>query len=241
MLPISLCDILEIVPSSTGIDTFQITGINLNGKHKDNLVLKSYQLVKKDFDLPPVAIHLHKYIPAGAGLGGGSSNAASTIKLLNEIFCLNLSLGQMESYARMIGSDCAFFIRNKPVLAIHKGDHLSPINIDLKGYYLILVKPNIHINTPQAYSWIKPSEKESPLKAIIEKPIEEWEQYLINDFESAVFMHHPKIKNIKENLYDAGAIYASLTGSGAAVYGIFKNDTHLEKDFKDCFYWEGKI
>ncbi|MEZ5198455.1 MAG: 4-(cytidine 5'-diphospho)-2-C-methyl-D-erythritol kinase [Bacteroidales bacterium] len=241
MVPVSLCDVLEIIPSSNGSNSFHLSGVNLDGNSEDNLVMKAYQLLKRDFKLSPVSIHLHKNIPSGAGLGGGSADAAFTIILLNELFNLQLKLSQLEDYARKIGSDCPFFIRNKAALAYEKGDQFSPISLHLENYYLVIVKPDIHISTPQAYSRVKPYPKEIPLENIISLPIEKWKSSLINDFETEIFKPYPEIKKIKNNLYDAGAVYASLTGSGAAVFGIFENKTHLKMRFMNCFVWEGKF
>ena len=238
--PVSLCDILEIIPSDK--NSFSISGISIPGNPFSNLVFKTYEILKKDFDLPPVQIHLHKNIPAGAGLGGGSSNAASAIVMLNQIFSLNLSENKMMNYASSLGSDCAFFITNKPMFATGKGDIFQPIIFSLKGYYILLIKPDFSVNTAEAYSFIQPKKTIISANKIIENPVEEWKNKLVNDFEEPVFKKFPKIQSIKEKLYELGASYASMSGSGSAVFGLFKNEISVENIFpNEYFIWQGKL
>ena len=237
MFPVPLCDILEMIVSPSGMFSFKTSGLQIPGNPDDNLVVKAYKLLTEDFDLKPVEIHLHKAIPLGAGLGGGSSDGAFAIKILNSIFNLNLSIKKMQQYAGRLGSDCPFFIENKPVLAKGKGDVLENIKIDLSGYSFVIVKPGIHINTAQAYTMIKPSKNKMSLKEIIIEPPEKWKGLLTNDFEYPVFGNYPEIKAIKDKLYKLGALYTSMSGSGSAVYGIFREEPDLEDSFKGCFVW----
>jgi len=238
--PVSLCDILEIIPSDK--NSFSLSGISIPGNPFSNLVFKAYELLKKDFNLPPVQIHLHKNIPSGAGLGGGSSDAASTIVMLNKIFSLDLSENKMMNYASCLGSDCAFFIANKPMFATGKGDIFQPVNFSLNEYYIILVKPDISVNTADAYSLIKPERKIISPKEIVKNHVEEWKNKLVNDFEKPVFKKFPKIQSIKEKLYELGALYASMSGSGSAVFGLFKNEIFIENIFpKEYFIWQRKL
>ncbi|MDR2622054.1 MAG: 4-(cytidine 5'-diphospho)-2-C-methyl-D-erythritol kinase [Dysgonamonadaceae bacterium] len=221
--PIPLCDVLEIVPSGTNETTFSQTGILVDGNPDDNLVMKAFRLLKKDFKLPGIAIYLRKQISFGAGLGGGSADAAFMLKLLNDFAGLDLSVEQLEKYAGQLGADCPFFIRNKPVFAEGIGDVFTPVNISLKGYYLVLVKPDIHISTKEAYAGVKPKQPAFRLTEITGLPLEEWKNHIVNDFEEGIFARYPAIGDIKQALYDKGAIYASMSGSGSSVFGIFEN------------------
>jgi len=219
--PVDMCDVLEIVPAKVGKTTFSQTGIQIDGKPEDNIVLKAYNLLKKDFDLPEIAIYLRKEIPFGAGLGGGSSDAAFMIKMLNDFAGLKLSIEQMEEYAGRIGADCPFFIQNKPVFAEGTGNVFSPVNISLQDYRIVIEKPSVSVSTQEAYAKIKPKQPAIPLREIINLPVSEWKGNLINDFEPGVFALYPEIKELKERFYTEGAIYASMSGSGSAVFGIF--------------------
>jgi len=239
--PIPMYDVLEIVRTKEDVNSLDITGIKVDGNQENNLVFKACQLLQKDHNLEPVSIHLHKAIPMGAGLGGGSSDAAYTIKLLNDIFDLKLTNSQMENYAAQIGSDCPFFIQNIPIIAAGRGIEFEKIGLDLSRYHFVIVKPEIHISTPDAYSWITPQKRSITLKEIIQLPIKEWKKELVNDFEKEVFARYPKIEIIKEELYNLGAVYASMTGSGAAVYGIFENPINPNDKFRDYFVWSAKI
>ena len=187
--------------------------------------------------LPPVKIHLHKAIPMGAGLGGGSSDGAYMLKLMNELFHLGLSTGQLQDYARLLGSDCAFFIEDKPVLAFEKGDRFLPLETDLTKYSFVIVVTDIHCSTAESYAAVNPKKPSIRITDIIQDPVEKWNVELTNDFEKPVFSSYPEIEKIKEKLYSAGALYASLSGSGAAVYGIFKVILPISGLFPGCFVW----
>ncbi|MGL4993568.1 MAG: 4-(cytidine 5'-diphospho)-2-C-methyl-D-erythritol kinase [Bacteroidales bacterium] len=220
--PISVCDSLEIKPLDRGEEVrFFQYGMPIGGEKEDNLVVKAYRLLEKRFELPPIEIHLRKNIPFGAGLGGGSSDAAFMLKMLKDLFHLDLSNDELESIASKIGADCPFFINNKTTLAKGIGDEFEPIDIDLTGYWLLLVKPEVHVSTPDAYSMVKPQKPLVPLRDIICKPIEIWRELLVNDFESSVFAKYPQLSQIKQMMYNSGAIYASMSGSGSSMFGIF--------------------
>ena len=235
--PIDLCDALEIVPSDSDTDiTFTPFGTDVGCHPENNLVVKAYRLLSKYYDLPGAKIFLHKQIPSGAGLGGGSSDAAFALKMLNELFSLECSNARLEEIASELGADCAFFIRNKPVFASGTGNIFEPIDFSPKNYFLVLIKPDIFISTPKAYAMIKPAIPEKSLKEIIQQPIETWKNEMINDFEIPVFAEYPEIKEIKDKLYEAGAVYASMSGSGSSVFGIFDSRPDSISDlFPDCF------
>ena len=223
--PVNILDALEIVKNEVDDEPCKLTvsGEVLSGRPEDNLVLKAYNAIKEKFPdkVSNVAIHLHKHIPTGAGLGGGSSDAAFTIKSLNEKFKLNLDDRQMQNIAAKIGADCPFFIANKPVFAEGIGDVFQNIDISLKGLTIVLVKPNIGVSTADAYSMVTPKHPEINLKEILKQPIDTWRNLVVNDFETSVFSKYPEIAAIKDRLYDLGALFASMSGSGSAVYGIF--------------------
>jgi 4-diphosphocytidyl-2-C-methyl-D-erythritol kinase len=237
--PLPVKDALELIPTTNNNPEveFTATGFAVDGKAADNLCIKAYDLLKKDFpQLPSVKIHLHKAIPMGAGLGGGSADASFMLKLLNERFQLNLSTSQLINYSLQLGSDCPFFIINKPCFATGRGEELEEIAIDLSMYKIILINPGIHINTGWAFSNIIPSPVKKSVKEIIQQPIETWKAELQNDFEAPVFVAHPEIKNIKDSLYQQGAIYAAMSGSGSTLFGIF-NKTIDTTPFKDRNYF----
>jgi 4-diphosphocytidyl-2-C-methyl-D-erythritol kinase len=240
LYPVHLTDVLEILPAEDGITKLVVTGLDIPGNPSNNLVIKSYHLLKKQFNLPPVKIHLHKVIPTGAGLGGGSSDGAAMLMLCNTLFNLALTLDELQNFARKLGSDCSFFIRNIPALATGKGDLLEPVHIDLSPYNIVIVKPQIHISTPDAYAWVMPVVKEQQLLKILNQPVELWRDLLINDFEEPVFKGYPKIQEIKNRLYEMGAVYASMTGTGAGVYALFEQETAVSQLFPNCFTWTGK-
>jgi len=225
--PLPIYDALEALPGDEL--TFHSSGLNIPGRIEDNLCIKGYHLMRKDYDLPPVNIHLLKHIPIGAGLGGGSANAAFFIKLINNLFGLKLATGQMMDYARQLGADCAFFIENKPVFAFEKGDRFEDIQLDLSGYHIALVMPPAHVSTAEAYRGVKPAPVQQSLKELIKLPVEEWKQHIKNDFEESVFKNHPVIRGVKAALYESGAIYASMSGSGASVFGIFNKKPDLSE------------
>lgn len=237
--PINLQDALEVTRRENNDKeyTLHISGSPLEGEPEDNLVVKAYKLLKKDHPgLLPVDIHMYKHIPAGAGLGGGSSDAACMIKLLNDKFSLGLSTERMEEYAVKLGADCAFFIRNKPVFATGIGNLFEPVELSLKGYHIILIKPDIFVSTRDAFAEIKPVRPAVSLKEIVKQPMETWKHSMKNDFEDSVFKKFPEIAAIKDELYDLGAVYAAMSGSGSSVYGIFKAPIeNVEDKFCGCF------
>lgn len=237
--PINLQDALEVTRRENNDKeyTLHISGSPLDGEPEDNLVVKAYKLLKKDYPgLLPVDIHMYKHIPAGAGLGGGSSDAACMIKLLNDKFSLGLSTERMEEYAVKLGADCAFFIRNKPVFATGIGNLFEPVELSLKGYHIILIKPDIFVSTRDAFAEIKPVRPAVSLKEIVKQPMETWKHSMKNDFEDSVFKKFPEIAAIKDELYDLGAVYAAMSGSGSSVYGIFKAPIeNVEDKFCGCF------
>jgi 4-diphosphocytidyl-2-C-methyl-D-erythritol kinase len=225
LYPVGLSDILEIVPSGDKKMSYTSTGLIIPGNINDNLCVRAFRLLSSTFRLPPVKIHLHKVIPMGAGLGGGSSDGAFTIKVLNDLFSLKLSDDEMMDFARKLGSDCAFFIKNEPLFAYGLGDRFKKLSLDLSRFTIRIVSPDIHVNTSEAYRMIDNDPgitgTSIHLMEIIKKPVSEWNQFLINDFEKVVFKAKPGIRMIKEKLYEEGAVYASMTGSGSSVYGIF--------------------
>jgi 4-diphosphocytidyl-2-C-methyl-D-erythritol kinase len=223
--PVKINDALEIIKADKL--SFESSGLEIPGRVEDNLCIKSYHLLKKDFDLPPVKIHLHKHIPIGAGLGGGSADAAFFIKLVNQTFNLGLTDDRMMDYARQLGADCAFFIQNKPMFAFEKGDELEPVKLDLSNYKIVLVMPPVHVSTAEAYGGVTPAPVKESLMELICKPVTEWKNYIKNDFEASVFKNHPIIRGVKAALYEAGAVYASMSGSGTSVFGIFDNTPEL--------------
>lgn len=239
MYPVPINDALELIVAPGKKFSFSSSGIKIPGESNNNLCIKAWKLLKADFDLPEVKIHLHKVIPMGAGLGGGSADAACMIKLIDQVFGLNLSIEVMENYARKLGSDCAFFINNQAAMAYDKGDQLKPVALDLAGYFLVIVKPDVHINTAEAYAGILPKVPELHVSKIIQLPVEEWKSRLKNDFESNIFKTYPILSEIKNVLYQSGAIYASMSGSGSAIYGLFQNEIKLKDRFFNCFFWSG--
>jgi len=221
MVPIPLFDALEMI-IETKKTTFESSGIDIPGDLKSNLILKAYQLLQKDFsNLPNVDIHLLKKIPIGAGLGGGSADAAFALKLMNNLFDLILDDFFLEEYAAQLGSDCAFFIENKPQIATGRGEILEPVTIDLKGTHLVLINPGIHIGTKEAYEGATPTKPKVKLEEVLADR-SRWKEELVNDFEASIFPNHPEIAAIKETLYENGAYYAAMSGSGSSVFGLFE-------------------
>jgi 4-diphosphocytidyl-2-C-methyl-D-erythritol kinase len=226
--PVPFTDALEIIASNSSTPViFSNSGLAIDGDNKDNLCVKAYLLLKKDFpQLPSVKMHLHKCIPMGAGLGGGSADAAFTLQLLNQLFNLQISTVKLMDYAARLGSDCAFFILNKPSIATGRGEILQPVNLNLSGYTLALVNPGVHVNTGEAFSALElhhSTEEKSrdPLTEIIQQPPTVWKLVLVNDFEQPVGKSWSVIKEIKESLYKMGAVYAAMSGSGSTVFGLF--------------------
>lgn len=219
--PVKLTDALELAESDKL--EFSCSGIPVDADWENNLVVKAYRLLETDFKIDPVKIHLHKAIPFGAGLGGGSADAAFMLKMLNNYFELGLSVQQLEKYAGQIGADCPFFIQNKPTFAHGIGDRFKPVNFDLTGYEIVIVNPNIAVSTPEAYRNIIPAPSSFNLQDIEKLSPEKWNDYIKNDFEKSVFPLYPGIESLKKKLYEMGAVYASMSGSGSAVFGIFRH------------------
>lgn len=240
MYPIPLFDALEIIIDPKKF-SWNSSGLPIPGDSKDNLIVKAYQLLKKDFpNLPQINVHLHKNIPMGAGLGGGSADAAFALNLMNNLFDLILDDFFLEEYAAALGSDCPFFIENTPKIATGRGEILEEISIDLKGTYLVLINPGIHIGTKEAYAGVTPTLPETPLIEIL-KDRSKWKDQLKNDFESSVFDSHKEIKAIKERLYESGSFYASMSGSGSSVFGLFENKPEHLKWENSYFVFESAL
>ncbi|MDU0370436.1 4-(cytidine 5'-diphospho)-2-C-methyl-D-erythritol kinase [Hymenobacter endophyticus] len=243
-VPLPWTDALEVLPAFMGTETsLTLTGIPIPGELATNLCLRAYELLKADFDLPPVQLHLHKVVPIGAGLGGGSGDAAFALRALNDLFVLGLTPAALEGYARRLGSDCAFFIRNKPVLAYERGDVFEDVTLDLTGVACKVVYPGLHISTAEAYSRVQPRTPRHELRTAISQPLETWRDTISNDFEEALMPQYPVLGEIKAQLYAAGAAYASLSGSGSAVYGLFPGQEtppklELAQEYQ---VWDGRL
>jgi 4-diphosphocytidyl-2-C-methyl-D-erythritol kinase len=245
--PMNWCDALEVIENKgfqKGNEkiNLSLSGIVVEGNTQDNLITKAYTLIDATHDLPPVKVHLHKNIPMGAGLGGGSSDAAFFIKLLNDKFSLNLSAIEQVNFAKQLGSDCAFFMENKPVYASGKGDVFSEVKIDLSQYCIVVVYPAVHSNTALAYKGVVPVKPQKNIQSIIASEIKNWKEELTNDFEKTIFLQHPELQSIKNTFYTKGALYASMSGSGSALYGVFKNDIDV-KEFNfpnNYLIWKSK-
>ena len=236
--PLHFTDILELIesPDNNSKLSFSTTGLPVESNF-DNLCARAYELLKKDFpQLPSAIIHLHKVIPLGGGLGGGSADAAFTLKLMNEKFSLGLSTEKLINYALQIGSDCPFFITNKVAYATGRGELLEQSPLDLSSFKFILVNPGISISTAQAFSGIIPSLRPKSLREIIQQPMITWKNDLANDFEKSIFNQFSEIEEIKNKLYDHGAIYASMSGSGSTVYGIFEKKINVPPDFPSHYF-----
>lgn len=237
--PIDLCDVLEIVPSSSSDTMLTISGIAVDGDIEKNLVMKAYRLLQSQHDLPAVDINLHKAIPFGAGLGGGSADAAYTLRMLRDMFSLPLTDDDLARMASKLGADCPFFIYNKPLIATGIGDCFSAIDFSLKGKHILLVKPPIGVSTAEAYAHVVPQQPDVPLCQKLATPINAWQGEIVNDFEKSIFPAHPRIAAIKQRMYDMGATYASMSGSGSSVFGIFDELCDPTGLFPDCFVWQG--
>lgn len=230
LYPIPWCDVLEFIPGKK--ISFSSSGIAIPGEDKDNLVLKAYKLLRKDFGLPELNIHLHKIIPMGAGLGGGSADAAYMLKMLNNEFQLFLDDSVLEDYAAQLGSDCPFFIQNKPAIATGTGTDLEVFDLDLSGKWMLLIKPDVHISTQEAYANVTPKPNEADLKSLLEsKDFTLWREKLVNDFEASIFPNHPALREIKEALYQNGAVYAAMSGSGSTLFGLYTKKPEISPAF----------
>lgn len=240
LLPIGWRDILEVIEGDTF--SFQTSGIPITGEVEDNLCVKAYRLLQQDFPLPPVRIYLHKIIPMGAGLGGGSADASHMLKVLNELFSLSLEVSQLESYAAQLGSDCPFFIQDQPRMAYGTGTTLEDLALDLSGKHIVLVYPKVAVATADAYGSVVPHVPDTSLKEILETtPPHDWKDRVVNDFEKSVFAKHPVLSDIKEEMYRVEAFYASMSGSGSALYGLFEQPVSLPTSWKEYTVWQGEL
>ena len=246
--PVPIMDALEVVPMSNGFPSdidcdLKVTNIHIEGDEQKNLVVRAYQLLKQDFPtLPRIHVHLWKGIPTQAGMGGGSSDCGYMIRLLNELFELNLSDEQMAGYAAKLGADCAFFIFSKPCYAEGIGEKLVPIDLNLSGWYIGVVRPDIPVPTKEAFSRIHPHYPAKICRDVVMQPVETWREDLLNDFEESVFALHPELEAVKAKLYDMGATYAAMSGSGSALFGLFKEEpAALEQKFPGMFTYFGVL
>lgn len=238
--PIGLSDALEMVANPKGSgDKLTLTGSELPGRKEDNIVLKAVSKLREAFPIPFLNIHLHKIIPAGAGLGGGSSDAAFMLRALNKMFSLSLSADELKVIASSLGSDCPFFIDCQPAFASGRGEILTPADNVLEGFYTVLLIPGISISTKEAYENCLPAKPENSLRNLIDMPVAEWKDLIVNDFEKTIFIGHPEIKAIKETLYRTGAIYSSMSGSGSTVYGIFNEKPVIPVKLRKLVIYEG--
>jgi 4-diphosphocytidyl-2-C-methyl-D-erythritol kinase len=236
--PLGIKDVLEVITSTNAETTkaninFHQSGLAIDGDASTNLCVRAFELLRKEFpSLASIEMHLHKNIPLGAGLGGGSADGAFALMLINEKFQLGLSTEKLIDLALQLGSDCPFFIVNSPSYATGRGEFMEPISLNLSAYNFLVVSPGIHVSTAKAFSLVKPALPALSLRQIVQKPIADWKNELVNDFEQPVFELHPEIKQIKEELYEAGALYASLTGSGSSVFGIFEKKINTDNLFE---------
>ena len=239
--PVGIKDALEVFPMADGFPSavdcdIKVTNINIEGDEQRNLVIKAYQLLKKDFPtLPRLHAHLYKGIPTQAGMGGGSSDASAMLLLLNKEFHLGLSDQQLIQYAAQLGADCAIFVLNCPAYAEGIGEKLSPINLDLGGWFMGVVRPDIPVPTKEAFAHITPRMPKKCCRDIVMQPVETWKEELINDFEASVFIVHPELAAIKEQLYQLGAVYAAMSGSGSSLFGLFRQPIDLKTNFEGMF------
>ncbi len=242
--PVGLCDVLEFVEDESRPNRecgLKSTGISINGNMDDNLIIRAYKLLNQYSELPGLSVHLHKIIPIGAGLGGGSSDGANMLKSINRFFKLKIGNDDLEVLAAKIGMDCPFFINNKPVFAFERGDRLGEVEIDLSGYFILLVYPGIPISTPEAYADAQPSEQPGRLFDLINEPVSCWNETIKNDFEPGIFNKYPGLKKIKDQLYELGALYASMSGSGSAIYGLYTNLPEIPASFEGFYTWTGRL
>jgi 4-diphosphocytidyl-2-C-methyl-D-erythritol kinase len=225
--PYPIYDIIELYPKASGKTSLEISGIDLV-PDANNLCLRAYHLLSERYSLPPVHIHLHKQIPFGAGLGGGSSDAATVLNMLNAEFAIGLSDRELCIEAARLGADCPFFIVNKPMYATGIGTELTSVDLDLSGKYMVLIKPKVHVSTAEAYRGVSPRPAEFNLPDSVKLPLQDWKFYIKNDFEDSIFLQYPEIQEVKLFLYEHGAVYASMSGSGSTVYGIFDEEVLLD-------------
>ncbi|MBL7935365.1 MAG: 4-(cytidine 5'-diphospho)-2-C-methyl-D-erythritol kinase [Bacteroidia bacterium] len=252
--PVGWNDALEVIPVTNHVTSSEVekqittkqdfnlhlSGLSISGNLEDNLLYKAYQIIKQTKTVPAIDVYLHKALPMGAGLGGGSADAAFFINLVNELFQLNFTETERIDIARQLGSDCAFFIKNTPVYATQKGDVFSDIKLDLSHLYIAIIYPNVHSNTKEAYSLVKPTQPTKSLLEVIQQPIATWKTDLINDFETSIFNLYPVVEKTKHDLYEAGAVYACMSGSGSAVFGLFEKEPDI-KHLAQFPHWVGKM
>lgn len=240
MAPIDWCDILEIVPARDGHTRLYLSGLDIDAPAENNLSMRAWQLLNKQHAVGPVEIYLHKNIPSGAGLGGGSSDAAHTLRLLNDLFDLQLGEKQLMQYAATLGADCPFFIQNQAVIATGKGELLEPFDLPFGSLYVRVIKPGFAISTPEAYRGVVPHARKQDIRTCLRQPVQQWKSILANDFEPSLFGEYPVLSQLKTMLYAQGAVYASLSGSGSAVYGLYDSHPDFEVP-KGCRVHDGLL
>lgn len=239
--PVPLCEALEIVPAKGNSDVLNVFGAQVSGDPNANLVMRALSALRKDFpQIPALEVSLLKKLPMGAGLGGGSSDGAFMLKMLNECYGLGLSQQQLIEYAAKLGADCPFFLVNKPVYATGIGEIMQPVGLSLEGYSIVLVKPDVFVSTKEAFAGIKPKPTSLSARDIVSMPVEQWKDLLVNDFENTIFPLHPEIAEVKDKLYSAGAVYSAMSGSGASVLALFApgNDVPSPALFPGCFFFQ---
>lgn len=241
--PVALSDVLEVnrADRAKGVCLFENTGIPVDCPDERNLVVKAYKLLALAYDLPAIEVHLHKVIPYGAGLGGGSADAAFMLKLLNEYFHLNIPERGLLNYAMRLGSDCAFFLKNQPSFVSGRGELLEKVNLSLEDYTMVIVKPDTKVSTAEAYRGIVPAAATFDLRHIGDLDVNRWKERIANDFEKTIFPEHPEIRKTKEQLYRLGALYASMTGSGSGVFGIFPKGANVTGALEGEFVWTDQM
>lgn len=241
LYPVEIYDALELIRTPDRPFTFSASGLDIPGSADSNLCTRAFALMQAEYSIPNVSIHLHKCIPMGAGLGGGSSDAAYVLMMIDEMFGLNLDVAVLQDLASRLGSDCPFFIHGQAAIAHGRGEILKALDLSLEDFYFLIVKPDNHINTAEAYSNIHAASHDIPLDELTQKPITEWHKWIFNDFESYVFMKYPGLDEIKSRMYQQGALYASLTGSGSALYGIFDHAPAIEGLDDNYYTWSGSF
>lgn len=238
--PVGWTDVIEVIVTENQEFNLQMTGLPIPGDPSKNLIFKAYEILKNDYEIPGLSFHLHKILPMGAGLGGGSSDGACALKLINEVAQLGISSEKLHDYALQLGSDCPFFLTEKAAFVKGRGEMLEPISIDLSGWHILITMPPVSISTAEAYSWITPHQPQKSIREIISLSPEDWKDQLKNDFEIHAIQRHPIIGEIKSKMYEMGATYVSMSGSGASVYGLFK---HKPQNFQTegMQIWEGRL
>jgi len=236
---IPLFDILEFSKSKDF--EFISSGLAVDGQLANNLVFKAYDLINQQYSIGGLKIHLHKTIPMGAGLGGGSSDAASTLLAINSIFGLGIDLNELAQMAEYLGADCPFFVHNKPVIARGIGTQFTEVNLDLSGYFIVLIKPDIHISTAEAYAGVKLEGAKAGLDLSVLGDMSLWKHQFLNSFEHNLFLKYPLLKELKDSLYEQGAVYASMSGSGSSIFGIFKSKPNVLQEWERYFLWVKEI